>query len=63
VVKDANDVSGMIDGLKQAFGDTIEAMNLLDSYKQEALPQMASNVALLDDLNKQMKEQVERNTK
>lgn len=63
IVKDANDVSGMIDGLKQAFGDTIEAMNLLDSYKQEALPQMASNVALLDDLNKQMKEQVERNTK
>jgi uncharacterized protein YaaN involved in tellurite resistance len=63
VVKDANDVSGMIEGLKQAFGDTIEAMNLLDSYKQEALPQMASNVALLDDLNKQMKEQVERNTK
>ena len=63
IVKDANDVSGMIEGLKQAFSDTIEAMNLLDSYKQEALPQMQSNVTLLDDLNKQMKEQVERNTK
>lgn len=63
VVKDANDVSGMIEGLKQAFGDTIEAMNLLDAYKQEALPQMQNNVTLLDDLNKQMKEQVERNTK
>jgi uncharacterized protein YaaN involved in tellurite resistance len=63
VVKDANDVSGMIEGLKQAFGDTIEAMNLLDAYKQEALPAMKNNVELLDDLNKQMKEQVERNTK
>jgi len=63
IVKDANDVSGMIDGLKQAFSDTIEAMNLLDSYKQEALPLMQNNVTLLDDLNKQMKEQVERNTK
>jgi hypothetical protein len=38
-------------------------MNLLDAYKQEALPAMQSNVNLLDDLNKQMKEQVERNTK
>jgi uncharacterized protein YaaN involved in tellurite resistance len=63
IVKDANDVSAMIEGLKQAFGDTIEAMNLLDSYKQEALPAMQNNVNLLDDLNKQMKEQVERNTK
>jgi uncharacterized protein YaaN involved in tellurite resistance len=63
IVRDANDVSGMIDGLKQAFSDTIEAMNMLDSYKQEALPAMASNVTLLDDLNKQMKEQVDRNTK
>lgn len=63
IVKDANDVSGMIEGLKQAFGDTIEAMDLLDAYKQEALPAMQSNVALLDDLNKKMKEQVERNTK
>ncbi|MEJ2062319.1 MAG: toxic anion resistance protein [Reinekea sp.] len=63
IVKDANDVSAMIDGLKQAFGDTIEAMNLLDAYKQEALPAMKNNVKLLDDLNKEMKEQVERNTK
>ncbi|EAR07374.1 toxic anion resistance protein [Reinekea blandensis] len=63
IVKDANDVSGMIEGLKQAFGDTIEAMDLLDAYKQEALPAMQSNVELLDDLNKKMKEQVERNTK
>ena len=63
IVKEANDVSGMIEGLQQAFSDTIEAMNLLDAYKQEALPAMQSNVNLLDDLNKQMKEQVERNTK
>lgn len=63
IVKDANDVSGMIEGLKQAFGDTIEAMDLLDAYKQEALPAMQSNVELLDGLNKKMKEQVERNTK
>ncbi|WP_320823908.1 toxic anion resistance protein [Reinekea sp.] len=63
IVKDANDVSGMIEGLQQAFSDTIEAMNLLDAYKQEALPAMQSNVNLLDDLNKQMKEQVDRNTK
>lgn len=63
VIKDANDVSGMIEGLKQAFGDTIEAMDLLDAYKQEALPAMQSNVELLDGLNKKMKEQVERNTK
>ncbi|WP_281648798.1 toxic anion resistance protein [Parendozoicomonas sp. Alg238-R29] len=60
IVKDANDVSGMIEGLKQAFGDTIEAMDMLDAYKQEALPQMQSNVELLDGLNKQMKQQVER---
>lgn len=63
IVKDANDVSAMIEGLKQAFGDTIEAMDLLDAYKQEALPAMQSNVELLDDLNKKMKAQVERNTK
>jgi len=63
IVKDANDVSGMIEGLQQAFGDTIEAMNLLDAYKQDALPAMQNNVNLLDDLNKKMKEQVDRNSK
>lgn len=38
VVRDANDVSSTIDGLKKAFSDTIEAMDLLDGYKQTALP-------------------------
>ncbi len=62
VVRSANDVDSMIAGLKEAFGETLEAMNALDAYKQEALPAMKNNIQTLDSLNQQMKTQVERSS-
>lgn len=61
VVKQANDISAQIEGLQQAFSDCLEAMDILDSYKQEALPAMQNNITVLNDLNVKMKENINRN--
>lgn len=61
IVKEANDISAQIDGMKEAFSDCLEAMNILDAYKQEALPIMKENINVLSDLNGKMGEAINRN--
>jgi uncharacterized protein YaaN involved in tellurite resistance len=61
IVKQANNITTQIEGMKEAFTDCLEAMDTLDNYKKEALPKMAENISTLDGLNKKMKENIDRN--
>lgn len=60
IVKSANDITAQIEGMKNAFTDCIEAFDILDSYKRDALPVMAENITALDELNVKMKKTIQR---
>ena len=60
IVKSANDITAQIEGIKNAFADCIEAFDILDNYKREALPQMADNINALSEINMEMKKTIER---
>ena len=60
IVKDANDLTEMIDALKISFNNSVEAFDLLDEYKREQLGVMADNIDSLGGINKEMEKHVER---
>ena len=60
IVKDANDLTEMIDALKISFNNSVEAFDLLDEYKREQLGVMADNIDSVGGINKEMEKHVER---
>ena len=60
IVKDANDLTEMIDALKISFNNSVEAFDLLDEYKREQLGVMADNIDSVGGINKEMEKHVAR---
>lgn len=49
-----------IDKLKQAFADVDAALNDINSFRREALPQMANSIIEMDKLSGQMEESIQK---
>ena len=49
-----------IDTLEKAFADINQAMDDISTFRQKALPQMASNILRMDDLTKEAEESIKR---
>ncbi len=62
IVMKANDITAQIEGMKEAFNDCIDAFDILDTYKKDALPKMAEQISSLDEINGKMHKAIERTT-
>ncbi|MGL1890628.1 MAG: toxic anion resistance protein [Spirochaetaceae bacterium] len=60
IIKSANDLTSLIDALKISFNNSVEAFDILDTYKREQLTVMADNIESLGGINKEMSKHVER---
>jgi uncharacterized protein YaaN involved in tellurite resistance len=60
IQKQASSSQIKVEVLKQAFADIKTALDDISSYRQKALPEMASNILEMDKLSKESEEQIRK---